>query len=197
MNNYQVQALQTRAGTETPYEDAQHAGFGLMTEVGEILDTYKRHQFYKKELDVKNLIEEVGDVLWYISVGYHSLGKEMPDQPPEISELAIKEQNLICTKLLAKLAHHSANFFSIVMMYPDTWAEEQLQYDLDRLYMYLSCYTKRELGVDLAEAAEANLKKLAKRYPGKVFSTERALNRDTVNELSHIEIIEHTSEDVK
>lgn len=186
MNNYQLQALQTRVGTETPYEDAQHAGFGLMTEVGEILDTYKRHQFYKTLLDTKNLIEEVGDVLWYISVGYHSLGKEMPISPSTIPGVVKREEEWGRNKLLAKLTHHVANFFSIIMLYPETWQEEQLDYDLDRIYIYLALYTKQELGVDIEEAAKANLEKLAKRYPEKTFSTERALNRDKENELSHI-----------
>jgi NTP pyrophosphatase (non-canonical NTP hydrolase) len=189
MNQYQIQALQTRAGTETPYEDAQHAGYGLMTEVGEMLDTYKRHQFYKKDLDTKNLIEEVGDVLWYVSVGYHSIGKEMPVNPPLIAEKNLEDLDLPLNKLLAKLAHHAANFFSITMMYPETWQEEQLDYDLDRIYSYLTCFTRQELGVDIEEAAKANLEKLAKRYPGKTFSVEKALNRDTEHELSHIEAV--------
>lgn len=185
MNNYQKQALQTRAGTETPYEDAQHAGFGLMTEIGEILDTYKRHQFYKKPLDIKNLIEETGDVLWYLSLGYHSLGMEMPKEAPVLD---IPEDKLEVKReiLLGKMAHHAANFFSITMMYGHCWQEEQLDYDLDKLYAFLAYYTKQELGVSIEEAAAANLEKLAKRYPGRTFSVEKALNRDTENELSHI-----------
>lgn len=189
MNNYQIQALQTKPTSENLYEDAQHAGFGLMTEVGEMLDTYKRHQFYKKDLDTKNLIEETGDVLWYLSIGYHSIGKEMPETPPEPtthpSVLTIVTDDV--NRILAKLAHHAANFFSITMMYPETWKNEQLEYDLDRLYYYLDVYATIFLDIKLQEAADANIEKLAKRYPEKTFSVERALNRDTVNELSHIE----------
>ena len=183
INNYQLQALKTRAGTETPYEDATHAGFGLMTEVGEILDTYKRHRFYKVPLDKKNLIEEVGDVLWYLSVGYHSLNRKMPDTPPNIMETKVKV-NL--DFLLAKIARGASNFFIITMANPDSWEDNYLNVDLDNIYSYLSILCDQELGVNIEEAAKANLAKLAKRYPGMTFSVDKALNRDTVNELSHI-----------
>jgi len=182
-NNYQLQALQTRAGTETPYEDAQHAGFGLLTEVGEILDTYKRHRFYKVPLDKKNLIEEVGDVLWYLSVGYHSLKKEMPDTPPVLMETKVEVD---LDFLLAKIARSASNFFVIVMVNPDSWEDNYLNIDLDNAYGYLSIFCEQELGVDIKEAAKANLEKLSKRYPGMSFSVEKALNRDVKNELSHI-----------
>jgi NTP pyrophosphatase (non-canonical NTP hydrolase) len=187
MNNYQIQALQTLSSETTLYENAQHAGFGLMTEVGEILDTYKRHQFYKTELDTKNLIEETGDVLWYISLGYHSMGKEMPASAPvPSSKIYCIATPISLNKLLAKLAHHAANFFSVTMMYPDTWEDEQLEYDLDSIYWYLTQYLGQELKVTVEDAAEVNIEKLSKRYPNHIFSIERALNRDTGHELSHI-----------
>lgn len=194
MSEYQTQALQTLQTGQSPYENAQHAGFGLMTEVGEILDTYKRHQFYKTPLNTKNLIEESGDVLWYIALGYHSLGLSMPTVPAEVKVIkdllptSLDEMHL--NKLLAKMAHHAANFFSITMMYDQTWQEEQLVYDLDRIYKYLEIYIKQELGSTIEAAAMANIEKLSKRYPEKMFSAERALNRDTEHELSHIEPIE-------
>lgn len=194
MKDYQAQALQTLQEGQSPYDNAQHAGYGLMTEVGEILDTYKRHRFYKTPLDTKNLIEEVGDVLWYVSLGYHSLGLPLPAVPTEVRvevDLVLTPiQELPLNKVLAKIAHHVGNFFSIVMMYDDTWLDEQLDYDLDKIYKYLDIYLRNELNSTLEIAAAANIEKLSKRYPEKMFSTDRALNRDTVHELSHINPIE-------
>lgn len=183
MNNYQIQALQCCNKSETLYEDAQHAGYGLMTEVGELLDTYKRNKFYKTPLDNKNLIEEVGDILWYLSLGYHSINMEMPASPPGTGSMDPVPLDI----LLAKFAHHAANFFSIVHMYKNSWEDEQLDYDLTRIYAYLNVYVQQELVITIVEAGNINLEKLAKRYPDMVFSTEKALNRDVVNELSHIE----------
>ncbi len=42
-----------------------HAIAGKVTEAGELMDQFKRHVFYGKELDVTNLVEELGDDAWY------------------------------------------------------------------------------------------------------------------------------------
>lgn len=51
-----------------------HAAIGLSTESGELQDQVKRHLFYGKPLDRVNLIEEVGDVLWYAAVALMAVG---------------------------------------------------------------------------------------------------------------------------
>ena len=43
-----------------------HAAIGLCTETGEIQDALKRHIFYGAPLDRVNLMEEGGDVSWYL-----------------------------------------------------------------------------------------------------------------------------------
>ena len=45
-----------------------HASMGLSGEAGELIDTIKKHIFYNKPLDVKNIKEEAGDILWYIAI---------------------------------------------------------------------------------------------------------------------------------
>lgn len=52
----------------------QHAVDGLVTEAGEIVDALKRHRFYGKELDKVNLVEEAGDICWYLSLLFDELG---------------------------------------------------------------------------------------------------------------------------
>ena len=58
-----------------------HAAMGLSTEAGEILDVIKRHAFYGKELcylDLVNLLEEAGDVSWYLmGILLDELGKQL------------------------------------------------------------------------------------------------------------------------
>jgi hypothetical protein len=39
--------------------------FGMMTELGELVDSYKKHYAYGKELDMINVMEEMGDIMWY------------------------------------------------------------------------------------------------------------------------------------
>lgn len=43
-----------------------HAIIGIAGEAGELLDTLKRHVMYKEELDVSNIKEEAGDILFYL-----------------------------------------------------------------------------------------------------------------------------------
>jgi NTP pyrophosphatase (non-canonical NTP hydrolase) len=45
-----------------------HALIGINTENGELQDQFKKHIFYGKELDKINLIEELGDLFWYIAI---------------------------------------------------------------------------------------------------------------------------------
>lgn len=44
-----------------------HYLLGVGTEAGELQDQLKKHLIYGKNLDRVNLIEECGDVLWYIA----------------------------------------------------------------------------------------------------------------------------------
>lgn len=44
-----------------------HYLVGLCTETGELQDQFKKHVMYGKELDRVNIIEESGDLIWYLS----------------------------------------------------------------------------------------------------------------------------------
>lgn len=175
-------ALVTKSPSINEYEDFRHAACGLVTEVGEIIDQYKRHWFYKKDLDKKNLAEEIGDVLWYLAIGYYALGIEIEEDPSEaLAETTRPEMDMI----LAKLVRYSSNVFSVAFAYPLEAMESNLDYDLRQL-MYFLHYFAEEQGTSIMEAATANVRKLAKRYPDG-FSSFHALNRNKEHELSHIE----------
>ena len=47
--------------------DELHMAIGISTESGELLDAYKKHFAYGKDLDVVNVGEEIADIMWYIS----------------------------------------------------------------------------------------------------------------------------------
>ena len=48
--------------------DIHHAITGLSTEGGEMLGVIKAAQFYNRPVDIINLDEEIGDMLWYIAL---------------------------------------------------------------------------------------------------------------------------------
>lgn len=56
-----------------------HASMGLETEAGEFTDALKRHVFYNEKLDVVNLKEELGDILWYLAIASDILGTSLEE----------------------------------------------------------------------------------------------------------------------
>ena len=47
--------------------DLLHMAVGVSGESGELLDAVKKAVIYNKEMDVKNIIEELGDLEFYMS----------------------------------------------------------------------------------------------------------------------------------
>lgn len=82
LNDYQTACLRTESNDfpaikgRVTDENIRllHAGIGLATEAGEFLDALKKHVFYGKDLDKVNLMEECGDLMWYMSVALDALG---------------------------------------------------------------------------------------------------------------------------
>jgi len=46
----------------------EHAIFGIATESGELVNIIKHCKIYRKDLDVTNLVEEMGDLMWYLAL---------------------------------------------------------------------------------------------------------------------------------
>lgn len=78
LGQYQEVALSTCA--ELPMQQQiLHATLGLVSESGEIADNVKRKIAYGRDLDIPNLIEEAGDVLWYLLLLTKTLGLSLED----------------------------------------------------------------------------------------------------------------------
>ena len=45
-----------------------HSVAGLVTEAGELMDAFKKHLFYGQPLDLINVVEELGDLCWYMAL---------------------------------------------------------------------------------------------------------------------------------
>jgi len=97
-DTYQRMALRTESSRE-PLIAAYglynnrllHAGMGLATEAGEFLDPLKKKLFYGKEVDLTNLKEEIGDLLWYIAIACDALDTTIEQEMyRNISKLAVR-----------------------------------------------------------------------------------------------------------
>lgn len=63
-NDYQKLANQTLLGNE---QVLTNCALGLASESGEVIDLIKKYTFNAEQLDRDELIQEMGDVLWYLS----------------------------------------------------------------------------------------------------------------------------------
>jgi NTP pyrophosphatase (non-canonical NTP hydrolase) len=61
------EASRTDAPLKNTDEHNIHMVLGMVTEVGELADIFKKAMAYKKDIDWVNVKEEVGDILWYIA----------------------------------------------------------------------------------------------------------------------------------
>lgn len=85
-NKYQLACLNFKRNdynkSALDNEDLLHSVLGLTTETGELANTIKVHFAYKNKedkLDIVNIVEEFGDLLWYIAIGLNSVGSSIDE----------------------------------------------------------------------------------------------------------------------
>jgi len=88
-NEYQKMALRTEftpCFVARPDHDERlrlsrlvHAALGVGTEAGELQDALKKSIMYGKPLDPVNVMEECGDLMWYIALALAATGYTMEE----------------------------------------------------------------------------------------------------------------------
>ena len=73
MNKYQKLAIRTCVALPSKYDHLNHAIMGLVSEVGEVADAFKKFKYYGQPIDNANIIEELGDILWYVALAAQAL----------------------------------------------------------------------------------------------------------------------------
>lgn len=79
LNMYQKQAMRTAGIYDDTADKLINAALGLSGETGEISDHIKKVIFQGHSLDKLHLLNELGDVLWYIALGADALGYTLQD----------------------------------------------------------------------------------------------------------------------
>jgi NTP pyrophosphatase (non-canonical NTP hydrolase) len=81
-----------------------HALRGLASEVGELTDTFKKHLDYEQELDMTNVLEELGDMRFYLQALMNIYGlDEQTVLQLNADKLSVRYHNLLYSDLAAKL----------------------------------------------------------------------------------------------
>lgn len=108
LSTYQQLALRTAKELPTPLDELQHSLLGLTSETGELADAVKKHVIYGKDLDKKNVAEELGDIMWYLVIGAEAIGTTLE----EIAQ---------------------ANIAKLRLRYPDKYADSLASARLDKV----------------------------------------------------------------
>lgn len=77
-NEYQKHALRT-ASNEVAHDMILNGVMGLNGESGECIDIVKKFMFQGHDLNTYKLIDELGDVLWYIAITAAGLCIDLDD----------------------------------------------------------------------------------------------------------------------
>ena len=73
VNDYQRMAMRTSGEYESQYDMLRNAVYGLNGESGEVIDILKKHEFQGHDLNADEIIDEAGDVCWYLALLASSL----------------------------------------------------------------------------------------------------------------------------
>lgn len=149
-------------------ENLLHGVIGILTEIEEILDNYSG----EKELDPINLLEEVGDITWYLAIISREFNIELPtlvfktknDNPEKIIIFTIKE----CLKLLdmlKKKIYYNKNIDDIKFV------------NITKIIIFNILDYMNYYDIDIHKSFDINIDKLKARY-GDKFTSEMAINRN-------------------
>lgn len=72
LNTYQQLADRTAKHQDFNF-DLTHAGLALPEEAGEFAGAVKKYLIYGKDIDKDNMLEELGDILWYVALAATTL----------------------------------------------------------------------------------------------------------------------------
>lgn len=155
-----------------------HGLIGLCTESGELLDAMKKHLYYGKELDTVNMLEEIGDLCWYLAIICDVMGIDFAEQVEKAKEYNdTQEERSLLTACAELNAVCGGNLMTMV-------AQGQ-PHTITPLFLLID-----ELVIELdgkwEEICEKNIAKLEARY-GDKFDAHKALNRDTDKEREILE----------
>lgn len=178
LDEYQKLAARTLPDLTEFYPDIEgqsnanslHMWFGIDTEIGEILDLYKKSFAYRKKFDKVNLLEEICDIIWYLA-GDATINNILLS---EAFDDIVFEGNLI----------PSDDYPTLPIM------DDVI--DVCRGYNELKIKTEDFIGFFVSSEEELfkgltnNINKLIVRYPDK-FTNENAINRDLNIERKELE----------
>lgn len=174
---YQIAASRTCVSLATTELDARHMFLGVFSELGEMVDIYKKELAYGKTIDTVNLSEEWADVSWYLANEATRLKAILTVKKVDLFPYIVIEDAFFAM-LHGFLNHQDLERSHNISL-------ESMQFNI------IHCFNQwvnvgKSLKIDTNKALENNIAKLKARYPEK-FTQEAALNRNLDAEREQLE----------
>jgi len=171
LNQFQQLALRT-SGTD--HDRVKNGCLGLIGEGGEVVDTLKKYIFQSgddPQFPTEKLIEEMGDILWYLAETATGTGRELS---------AIQEDYKECDKNIpdTKIEDYAVEIVAAATFAYGMKDEEAIDFVASSIACILAILTRicALVGTSIEYVAKVNVEKLKKRYPDG-FDPERSRNR--------------------
>lgn len=181
LNEYQNLAQRTSG---SGHDRIKNGCMGLIGESGEIVDIMKKYMFQSKPdtpLPVDKLIDEMGDVMWYIAETVTGLAMTLA-QCLYISEKIPFSDSFPLDELAVGISVHATSAYCWFLVHENH--ENGIQ-TIRYLYEML-CEMCKRLNTTIDHVMERNIEKLRKRYPDG-FDPERSMNRPEYREEQQTE----------
>jgi NTP pyrophosphatase (non-canonical NTP hydrolase) len=151
-----------------------HAVVGILTETEELLDNHLIQQ------DKTNILEEIGDITWYLAIIGREYNMDFPtdlplsnEDPMKIVVSIIKQTCKLLDMLKKKLFYNKS-------------INDELFKQITTLVMILTQSYMNYYSIDIKGSFDINISKLKSRY-GSKFSSDKAINRDLETERKILE----------
>jgi len=183
---YQGLAARTcpNLGTEQGLNE-RHMNLGIITEVGEALDIFKKFLAYKKPMDLVNLGEELADIAWYI-VNKCRFEELILDD--NFDEVLAETKELVDTKMFTQegLPIELKTEAILTMLLVPYCAPVSNMFSAPIIQLAMLSHIASWFDLDFFQCLTNNIEKLKVRYPEK-FTEEAAQNRDLKAERTELE----------
>ena len=78
-NKYQELAYRTANKELSKFDQLRNAVYGLNGEAGEVIDILKKHEFQGHDFNKAKMLDELGDIAWYLALACTALGITLTD----------------------------------------------------------------------------------------------------------------------
>lgn len=185
---YQQLANRTCPDLGTPKDNILHMQLGLITEIGEVLDIFKKKLAYKKELDLVNLGEELADQMWYVA-NYGLITKD-----PALSMLCLEDIEILVQDSYLIPATYTKKTEATIVILTNLLRVLLTSKELPIIDYVVSIAAVCKIWeLDFMQILTNNITKLKVRYPEK-FTNEAALNRDLDAERKELEKVDEAED---